>query len=56
MRQVNVVGSSPFSQPSRVMQTLQAGPDVAPADVSVLSATETSLTIRWEVRMGHTQS
>ncbi|XP_057188349.1 protein sidekick-1 isoform X2 [Triplophysa rosa] len=48
MRQVNVVGSSPFSQPSSVMQTLQASPDVAPADLSVLSATETSLRIRWE--------
>ncbi|XP_065110429.1 protein sidekick-1 isoform X1 [Paramisgurnus dabryanus] len=48
MKQVNVVGSSPFSQPSRVMQTLQASPDVAPADLSVVSASETSLRIRWE--------
>lgn len=56
MRQVNVVGSSPFSQPSSVMQTLQASPDVAPADLSVLSSTETSLRIRWQVRMGHKHS
>ncbi|KAA0722521.1 Protein sidekick-1 [Triplophysa tibetana] len=48
MRQVNVVGSSPFSQPSTLMQTLQASPDVAPPDLSVLSATETSLRIRWQ--------
>lgn len=56
MRQVNVVGSSPFSQPSRVMQTLQASPDVAAANLSVLSATETSLRICWEVRMGLTHT
>ncbi|XP_067259435.1 protein sidekick-1 [Chanodichthys erythropterus] len=48
MKQVNIVGSSPFSQPSRMMQTLQSSPDVAPADLIVFSASETSLRIRWE--------
>ncbi|KAK7162105.1 hypothetical protein R3I94_004680 [Phoxinus phoxinus] len=48
MKQVNIVGSSPFSQPSRKMQTLQSNPDVAPADLMVFSASETSLRIRWE--------
>ncbi|XP_014466304.3 protein sidekick-1 isoform X2 [Alligator mississippiensis] len=47
MRQVNVVGQSPFSQPSRVIQTLQAPPDVAPGSVTVRTASETSLWIRW---------
>lgn len=61
MKQVNIVGSSPFSQPSRKMQTLQSNPDVAPADLIVFSPSETSLRIRWEVRKGqthhtHTQS
>uniref|UniRef100_A0A673G3Q7 Protein sidekick-1-like n=1 Tax=Sinocyclocheilus rhinocerous TaxID=307959 RepID=A0A673G3Q7_9TELE len=48
MKQVNIVGSSPFSQPSRVMQTLQSNPDVAPTNLTVFSASETSLRIRWE--------
>ncbi|XDV14672.1 hypothetical protein PO909_014885, partial [Leuciscus waleckii] len=48
MKQVNIVGSSPFSQPSRKMQTLQSNPDVAPANLTVFSASETSLRIRWE--------
>ncbi|KAG1927730.1 protein sidekick-2, partial [Pimephales promelas] len=48
MKQVNIVGSSPFSEPSRKMQTLQSNPDVAPADLIVFSPSETSLRIRWE--------
>ncbi|KAM3662197.1 protein sidekick-1 isoform 2-T2 [Ammospiza maritima maritima] len=47
MRQVNVVGRSPLSQPSRVIQTLQAPPDVAPGSVTVRTASETSLWLRW---------
>nr|XP_034986869.1 protein sidekick-1 isoform X2 [Zootoca vivipara] len=47
MRQVNVVGQSPLSQPSRVIQTLQAPPDVAPGSVTVRTASETSLWVRW---------
>ncbi|EMP30597.1 Protein sidekick-1 [Chelonia mydas] len=47
MRQVNIVGQSPLSQPSRVIQTLQAPPDVAPGSVTVRTASETSLWIRW---------
>lgn len=49
MRQVNVVGPSPLSQPSRVIQTLQAPPDVAPGSVTVRTASETSLWLRWVV-------
>ncbi len=56
MKQVNIVGSSPFSQPSRMMQTLQSSPDVAPTNLKVFSASETSLRIRWEVRNGHTHT
>lgn len=52
MRQVNVVGASPLSQPSRVIQTLQAPPDVAPSSVSVRTASESSLRMRWVVRWG----
>ncbi|MBN3277397.1 SDK1 protein, partial [Polyodon spathula] len=47
MRQVNIVGSSPASQPSRVIQTLQAPPDVSPSSVTVRTASETSLWLRW---------
>uniref|UniRef100_A0A8P0T958 Sidekick cell adhesion molecule 1 n=1 Tax=Canis lupus familiaris TaxID=9615 RepID=A0A8P0T958_CANLF len=47
MRQVNIVGSSPVSQSSRVIQTLQAPPDVAPTSVTVRTASETSLRLRW---------
>nr|KAF6347351.1 sidekick cell adhesion molecule 1 [Pipistrellus kuhlii] len=47
MRQENVVGLSPVSQSSRVIQTLQAPPDVAPSSVSVRTASETSLRLRW---------
>ncbi|XP_054992318.1 protein sidekick-1 isoform X1 [Sorex araneus] len=47
LQQVNVVGPSPFSPASRVIQTLQAPPDVAPTRVSVRTASETSLRLRW---------
>ncbi|XP_006504775.1 protein sidekick-1 isoform X1 [Mus musculus] len=47
MRQVNIVGPSPFSQSSRVIQTLQAPPDVAPTSLTVRTASETSLRLRW---------
>ncbi|KAM6424584.1 protein sidekick-1 isoform 6-T6 [Liasis olivaceus] len=47
MKQVNIVGQSPLSQPSRVIQTLQAPPDVAPGSVTVRTASETSLWVRW---------
>nr|XP_023684921.1 protein sidekick-2-like isoform X1 [Paramormyrops kingsleyae] len=47
MRQINIVGTSPPSQPSRKIQTLQAPPDVAPANVTLRTASETSLWLRW---------
>ncbi|XP_051926661.1 protein sidekick-2 isoform X2 [Hippocampus zosterae] len=47
MRQVNIVGSSPPSQPSRKIQTLPAPPDVAPANITLRTASETSLWLRW---------
>ncbi|XP_077474176.1 protein sidekick-2-like isoform X2 [Stigmatopora argus] len=47
MRQVNIVGSSPPSQPSRKIQTLQAPPDISPANVTLRTASETSLWLRW---------
>ncbi|XP_070951518.1 protein sidekick-1 isoform X3 [Macaca nemestrina] len=47
MKQVNIVGPSPYSQSSRVIQTLQAPPDVAPTSVTVRTASETSLRLRW---------
>uniref|UniRef100_A0A8C6YM20 Sidekick cell adhesion molecule 1 n=2 Tax=Nothoprocta perdicaria TaxID=30464 RepID=A0A8C6YM20_NOTPE len=47
MRQVNVAGASPLSQPSRVIRTLQAPPDAAPGSASVRTASETSLRMRW---------
>lgn len=49
MRQVNIVGPSPVSAPSRVIQTLQAPPDMAPSSVTVRTASETSLWLRWVV-------
>ena len=52
MRQANVVGASPFSQSSRVIQTLQAPPDVAPTSITVRTASETSLRLRWVVSRG----
>lgn len=51
MRQVNIVGTSPPSQPSRKIQTLQAPPDIAPANITLRTASETSLWLRWVVRM-----
>uniref|UniRef100_A0A8C9WZ90 Sidekick cell adhesion molecule 2 n=1 Tax=Sander lucioperca TaxID=283035 RepID=A0A8C9WZ90_SANLU len=47
MRQVNIVGTSPPSQPSRKIQTLPAPPDMAPANVTLRTASETSLWFRW---------
>ncbi|XP_053710693.1 protein sidekick-2 isoform X6 [Synchiropus splendidus] len=47
MRQVNIVGTSPPSQPSRKIQTLPAPPDMAPANVTLRTASETSLWLRW---------
>ncbi|XP_048847436.1 protein sidekick-1-like [Brienomyrus brachyistius] len=47
MRQVNIVGASLASHPSRVIQTLQAPPDMAPSSVTVRTASETSLWLRW---------
>ncbi|XP_062868629.1 protein sidekick-1 isoform X2 [Trichomycterus rosablanca] len=47
MRQVNIVGSSEVSEPSRVIQTLQAPPDVAPSSLSVRTASETSVWLQW---------
>ncbi|XP_064858601.1 protein sidekick-2 isoform X7 [Oncorhynchus nerka] len=47
MRQVNIVGTSPPSQPSRKIQTLQAPPDMSPANVTLRTASETSLWLRW---------
>ena len=49
MRQVNIVGVSPPSQPSRKIQTLPAPPDIAPANVTLRTASETSLWLRWMV-------
>lgn len=49
MRQVNIVGTSPPSQPSRKIETLQAPPDIAPANVTLRTASETSLWLRWVV-------
>ncbi|XP_008312564.1 protein sidekick-2 isoform X2 [Cynoglossus semilaevis] len=47
MRQVNIVGTSPASQPSRRIQTLPAPPDMAPVNVTLRTASETSLWLRW---------
>uniref|UniRef100_A0A673I6Y0 Protein sidekick-1-like n=1 Tax=Sinocyclocheilus rhinocerous TaxID=307959 RepID=A0A673I6Y0_9TELE len=47
MCQVNIMGPSPVSVPSRVIQTLQAPPDKAPSSVTVRTASETSLWLRW---------
>ncbi|TNM96794.1 hypothetical protein fugu_014950 [Takifugu bimaculatus] len=38
MRQVNIVGTSPPSQPSRKIETLPAPPDVSPANVTLRTA------------------
>ncbi|XP_036408661.1 protein sidekick-2-like [Megalops cyprinoides] len=47
MRQVNIVGTSPPSQPSRTIQTLQAPPTVSPSNITLRTASETSLWLRW---------
>uniref|UniRef100_A0A667X7F7 Sidekick cell adhesion molecule 1 n=1 Tax=Myripristis murdjan TaxID=586833 RepID=A0A667X7F7_9TELE len=49
MRQVNIVGTSPLSAPSRLIQTLQAAPDTHPLNLTLLSATQTSLRFQWKV-------
>lgn len=56
MHQVNIVGTSPPSQPSRKIQTLPAPPDVAPANVTLRTASETSLWLRWMVRRERSRS
>uniref|UniRef100_A0AAQ4PT27 Sidekick cell adhesion molecule 1a n=1 Tax=Gasterosteus aculeatus aculeatus TaxID=481459 RepID=A0AAQ4PT27_GASAC len=48
MRQVNIVGSSAMSAPSRLIQTLQAAPDTHPSNFTLLSATQTSLRFNWK--------
>lgn len=50
MRQVNIVGFSPLSAPSRLIQTLQDAPDSFPFNLTLLSATQTSLQFSWKVR------
>ncbi|TMS15293.1 Protein sidekick-2 [Larimichthys crocea] len=61
MRQVNIVGTSPPSQPSRKIETLQAPPDISPANVTLRTAmpssgptnvsafatTSSSILVRW---------
>ncbi|OCT60398.1 hypothetical protein XELAEV_18046417mg [Xenopus laevis] len=47
MRQVNIVGSSPPSLPSRRIQTLQSSPSMFPANVTLRTASQTSLWVRW---------
>ncbi|CAL8330915.1 unnamed protein product [Lota lota] len=53
MRQVNIVGSSPLSGPSRLIQTLQAAPDTPPSNLTLLAATQTSLRVRWKPLLDH---
>ncbi|XP_054635300.1 protein sidekick-1 isoform X2 [Dunckerocampus dactyliophorus] len=48
MQQVNIVGSSPLSAPSRLIQTLQAAPDTHPSNLTFLSNTQTSLCFSWK--------
>ncbi|XP_064477865.1 protein sidekick-like isoform X1 [Ornithodoros turicata] len=43
----NVVGESPFSEPSHWFQTLQAAPGHAPRNVTVRAAGPHSLRVRW---------
>uniref|UniRef100_A0AAZ3SLC9 Fibronectin type-III domain-containing protein n=1 Tax=Oncorhynchus tshawytscha TaxID=74940 RepID=A0AAZ3SLC9_ONCTS len=47
LRQENIVGSSPSSTPSRMIQTLQSAPDTPPNNLTLVTATQTSLTLRW---------
>ncbi|XP_056443232.1 protein sidekick-1 [Gadus chalcogrammus] len=53
MRQANIVGSSPLSGPSRLIQTLQAAPDTPPSNLTLLAATQTSLRVRWKPLLDH---
>ncbi|KAJ4945194.1 hypothetical protein JOQ06_013729, partial [Pogonophryne albipinna] len=48
MRQANIVGSSNISAPSRLIQTLQDAPDSHPSNLTLLSATQTSLRFNWK--------
>ncbi|XP_041641485.1 protein sidekick-1 [Cheilinus undulatus] len=48
MRQVNIVGSSPMSAPSRLIQTLQDAPDTHPSNLTLVSSTQTSLHFNWK--------
>lgn len=52
---MNVVGSSPMSSPSRLIQTLQAALDTHPSNLNLVSATQTSLRFSWKVPK-HTQA
>ncbi|CAM9401214.1 unnamed protein product [Lampetra planeri] len=47
MRQSNVVGTSPPSAATRTIQTLPAPPDEAPRNLTVRTASESSLWVRW---------
>ncbi|XP_075926010.1 LOW QUALITY PROTEIN: protein sidekick-2-like [Petromyzon marinus] len=47
MRQNNVVGTSPPSAATRTIQTLPAPPDEAPRNLTVRTASESSLWVRW---------
>lgn len=53
MRQVNIVGFSPLSAPSRLIQTLQAAPDMYPSNLTLLAATQISLSFSWKVVNTH---
>ncbi|TNN25100.1 Protein sidekick-2 [Liparis tanakae] len=53
IRQANIVGSSAMSAPSRLIQTLQAAPDTPPSNLTLLSATQTSLRFNWKIRHRH---
>ncbi|XP_074553803.1 protein sidekick-1-like isoform X2 [Halichoeres trimaculatus] len=48
MQQVNIVGSSPMSTPSRLIQTLQDAPDTHPSNLTLLSSEQTSLHFIWK--------
>ncbi|XP_020795716.2 LOW QUALITY PROTEIN: protein sidekick-1-like [Boleophthalmus pectinirostris] len=48
MRQLNIVGTSPLSSPSRTIQTLQDSPDSPPTQLSLQAASQTSLRVKWK--------
>ncbi|XP_077460380.1 sidekick cell adhesion molecule 1b [Stigmatopora argus] len=48
MQQVNIVGSSPLSGPSRLIQTLQAAPDTHPSDLTARSTTRSGICFSWK--------